>query len=373
MNSNTKCLQEQVYVMVLHRFQSNNVTIIQNQFIDHYMISANGEFVKVYLYLLRHSSSDLDDADFSLSSIADALNHTEKDIRRALTYWQNQNLLYLSFDQNGELTDISFTESDLSKQDHISPDTQQRVTQYAASFTAQSNSAKESAEAVSEMPAKISLSADRKKELAKMDEVSQLLFVAERYLEKQLSNTEMEHILYFYDELHLSADVIEYLIEYCVMKGAKSIHYMKKVAFEWAKRGVKTVQDAKTDSTAFNKEYYTILKAFGIHNRGPADAEVQFMDKWLKDYSFSMDIILEACNRTITRTHNPNFQYADRILQDWHNRNIHHLSDIEDLEKTGEIAPKRTYNQKGSKHYETFGFEGHNYDFKKLEEQLLDY
>ena len=58
------------------------ITAVANEFIDEYMAGANGEYVKVYLYILRHQSSPL-----TIDMIADGLNHTESDVRRALAYW----------------------------------------------------------------------------------------------------------------------------------------------------------------------------------------------------------------------------------------------------------------------------------------------
>lgn len=68
-------------------------TIVPNQFIDRFMPSANGEFVKVYLYLLRciHSHA----SNCTISEIADKFNNTEMDIQRALRYWQKEGLLSL--------------------------------------------------------------------------------------------------------------------------------------------------------------------------------------------------------------------------------------------------------------------------------------
>ena len=65
-----------------------NVTVVSNEFIDQYMAAANGEYVKVFLYLLRHEREELD-----LASIADALNHTEADVKRALAYWKRTGVL----------------------------------------------------------------------------------------------------------------------------------------------------------------------------------------------------------------------------------------------------------------------------------------
>ena len=64
------------------------VTILTNEFIDKYMAAANGEYVKVYLYLLRHQNDLVE-----LGAIAEALNHTEADVRRALAYWERMGIL----------------------------------------------------------------------------------------------------------------------------------------------------------------------------------------------------------------------------------------------------------------------------------------
>ena len=64
------------------------VTAVANEFIDTYMAAANGEYVKVYLYVLRHQGEDI-----TIELIADALNHTESDVRRAISYWKKAGVL----------------------------------------------------------------------------------------------------------------------------------------------------------------------------------------------------------------------------------------------------------------------------------------
>ena len=65
-----------------------NATVISNAFIDEYMAGANGEYVKEYLYLMRHEGEEV-----TVSMIADALNHTEADVARALAYWKKTGVL----------------------------------------------------------------------------------------------------------------------------------------------------------------------------------------------------------------------------------------------------------------------------------------
>lgn len=71
------------------------VTILSNRFIDNFMPRANGEFVKVYIYLLRMVSAA--PSSFSLEHMADSLFCTERDISRALKYWEGEKLIALTY------------------------------------------------------------------------------------------------------------------------------------------------------------------------------------------------------------------------------------------------------------------------------------
>ena len=83
---------------------SDDVTVIPNTFFDHYLPRANGEFLKIYLYLLRWLSHP--DHALSLSGMADTFFMTENDITRALKYWEAEGLLRLTFDRDGSIAGI---------------------------------------------------------------------------------------------------------------------------------------------------------------------------------------------------------------------------------------------------------------------------
>ena len=82
--------------LVLSTQHDTNATLISNIFIDKYMPSANGEFVKIYIYLLRAVANSF--LNVSISSMADNFNQTEADVIRALKYWHKNGVLQLSFD-----------------------------------------------------------------------------------------------------------------------------------------------------------------------------------------------------------------------------------------------------------------------------------
>ena len=80
----------------LHSNYPCTYACVPNVFIDEYMADANGEFIKVYLYLLRCMNSN--GGSVSISAIADNLNHTEKDVMRALKYWEKVGVLSIELD-----------------------------------------------------------------------------------------------------------------------------------------------------------------------------------------------------------------------------------------------------------------------------------
>lgn len=343
---------------------SNDFTLVSNRFLDLYMPETNGEFVKIYLYLLRSSVGHV--MPPTLEHIADTLNCTEKDIERALKYWCKKKILALAFDDKKHITTITFFDLDTEYTQEASA---------VATETAVPNSTPEKASPISmpKAPAKPTLTAARVKELKSNEEIAQLIFVAEQYLGKMLSPNDIERLLYFYEDLHFSPELIEYLIEYCVSKGHKSLRYIETVALAWHEEGITTIAAAKSSSNDYNKNYYAILKSFGISNRNPVEKECKFMDCWLNEYAFSMDIIAEACNLTILRTGKPGFEYADKILTAWNEANVRSLSDVASLDKThknAKPAQKSTGRAKTANKFNNFS--GRNYDFDELKKLFVN-
>ena len=335
-----------------------NATLLPNDFIDNYMVNANGEFVKVYLFLLRH----LDDpcSTLTIPMIADCLNNTENDILRAFRYWETEGLLTLEKDADGRITGIELQKTGFSQ-------SAQKTAPAADKPVCTEPESRPAAPAASKAVPIDTFRAQK--------ELKSLLFIAEQYLGKTLTRTDVDTITYFYDTLHMSADLIEYLIETCVENGHKSMHYIQKVALSWSDSGIETVSQAREQSAAYSRNCFTVLNAFGIKNRGPAASELTYIKKWAEEYGFTSDIIQEACRRTISATHQPSFEYADSILTKWHNSNIRHLADIASLDEAyqKERAAHRTVSSRPKTVTRNLNnFERRSYDMESLEEQLLN-
>ncbi len=287
---------------------SRGVTPVADTFIDNYMAAANGEYVKVYLYILRHQNKE----DLSLEQIADALNHTEADVKRAINYWQKAGVL--------ENAQENPSESILIEQNRTNCSMDIEVT---------STADKETAAAQVQSPA---YSAEQVSRLNNDEEFSQLLYIAQKFLNKAFTPRDCQVFAYLYDTLGMNIGLLEYLAEYCAQNGHTSVRYLETVALSWHEKGIRTALEAQEYSTSYTKDAFAVMKAFGLNSRKPAVPEQKLMEKWFKDYGFDRDLVLEACSRTINAIHTPSFQYADSILTDWKKAGVKTLADVKGMD-----------------------------------------
>ena len=312
------------------------------------MTEANGEFVKVYLYLVRLLNSG---RALTISDIADHFNLTQKDICRAIKYWIKEEVLQLEYNSDNVLTGITLlplSARPTSKEDESLlsmlgiDDTKKTEKPAKQTESAVSLEATEDIMAVT-APAKVKYKAAFIEDKKTNDEdFSNLQFQIETYFARPLTQSDLNSILYIYEELKFSPDLLEYLVEYCVTLGKKSCRYIEAVAIDWYKSGIHTVDDAKVASKNYNSIYVSVLKELGIPRRMPTPIETSYIDTWYNTYSFNKNIIMEACKRAIiTNPQSANFNYVNGILENWHKQNVHKLSDIEALDKKWAESKKK--------------------------------
>lgn len=343
---------------------ATSFTTVSDIFIDQYMPKANGEFVKVYLYLLRATGSGAGIA--TISEIADHFSNTEADIIRALNYWASEGILQVQTGADGQIIGINLCSLSVSGMQAAQSNIQSAVADNAAQNNLQNsvvnnatqnnlqnsvvNNAAQNISTVntrmqdsvveklkSQTPDKAASSQkeytlDEIKEFTKNPDISELFFIIETYLKHTLSSTDTNMVLYWLDELHFSTDLVEYLVEYCITKGHSSLRYMNKVALGWADAGIKTVDQAKDDAAAHSQIYYSVMKALGITGRNLVDSEVSLINKWVGEYGFDIELVKAACSKTISAIQKPSFEYTDSILANWRKKDVHTLKDVEVLD-----------------------------------------
>lgn len=353
---------------------ATSFTTVSDIFIDQYMPKANGEFVKVYLYLLRATGSGAGIA--TISEIADHFSNTEADIVRALNYWASEGILQVQTGADGQITGINLCSLAVSGMQAAQSNIQSSVADNATQNNMQSgvinnavqnnmqsnvdnNTAQNISGADSQMqdsvmeklknqatdkaaPSQKEYTLDEIKEFRKNPDISELFFIIETYLKHTLSSSDTNMVLYWLDELHFSTDLVEYLVEYCITKGHSSLRYMNKVALGWADAGIKTVDQAKDDVAAHSQIYYSVMKALGITGRNLVDSEVSLINKWVGEYGFDMELVKAACSKTISAIQKPSFEYTDSILTNWRKKDVHTLKDVEVLDANFAKANKAT-------------------------------
>ena len=343
---------------------ATSFTTVSDIFIDQYMPKANGEFVKVYLYLLRATGSGAGIA--TISEIADHFSNTEADIIRALNYWASEGILQVQTGADGQIIGINLCSLSVSGMQAAQSNIQSAVADNAAQNNLQNSLVNNAAQNIlqnsvvnnaaqnistvntrmhdsvveklkSQTPDKAASSQkeytlDEIKEFRKNPDISELFFIIETYLKHTLSSTDTNMVLYWLDELHFSTDLVEYLVEYCITKGHSSLRYMNKVALGWADAGIKTVDQAKDDAAAHSQIYYSVMKALGITGRNLVDSEVSLINKWVGEYGFDIELVKAACSKTISAIQKPSFEYTDSILANWRKKDVHTLKDVEVLD-----------------------------------------
>ena len=427
------------------------VTAVADEFIDQYMAAANGEYVKVYLYLLRHQSEPV-----SVDAIADALNHTESDVRRALAYWEKAGVLLredllspdgrekaagtvvdrpeagavLDREMSGGRTGITGRQQEgfdggqagrngrgaaygvgqqagvdgrstayhevpqagtdgrgaafsvdpqagadgrgtaFSVDPQASPDT--RSTAYhgstpigadgwSASYSGAPQAGNQTVPAAVQPQGAVSepapaagrtesvsfgtapaaaapspkpvYSVAQVNRLSGDEEFAQILYIAQKYMNKVFTPRDCQVFAYLYDTLKFSPELLEYLVEYCVQNGHVSVRYMETVAINWHEQGFRTPDEAKEYVEGFNNDAFSVMKAFGLNDRRPATEEQKMITKWFREYGFGRELVLMACNRTISAIHTPSFRYADKILSDWKLAGVRTKADVEALDE----------------------------------------
>lgn len=322
---------------------SETYSSISNFFIDYYMTEANGEFVKVYLYLVRLLSNN---QAITVAKIADHFNLTEKDICRAIKYWVSKDVLRLNYDGKGKLCGIvilplsapmseQFSDGDIESILEA-PVEEEQTTVKPAVVTA---IAPKQAAPVTQ-PVVFTVPPKPRQTRAAIDSKlndpnwENIVHEFEALFGKTISPADMQTLLYIYDTLAFDVDLFEYLIEYCVTMNKKSSRYMETVAIAWYKDGIRTKAQAKELYNLTSGIAKMVFKTLGITREVPTAAENAFFASWNMDMRFSPEIIEEACLRGVTaRPNSVNFNYINGILENWHKNGVKTMADIEQLDK----------------------------------------
>ena len=281
------------------RLKSNSQCfLIQNSFVDKYLCEANGSFVKVYLFVLRHITN----ASLDISDIANALNLLESDVIRAFKYWNKIGVIKFS-----QVGDKDF-DIELAALENSGTETSNEEI-----------SAEKQTPSKSSVPTAVSYTkSDINTYMKNNDGIRHMFLISEQLLNKTLTDTDRKILFSLYDYLGMPVEVIFTLIEYCITIGKTNMRYIEKVAYTWADKGVDTLAKASVFVKEENEFYDTLNKfktKFKITGREFTPTEEEYIRNWVYTLKLDDKTIMDAFEKTVANTGKITFKYMDAILK----------------------------------------------------------
>ena len=262
-------------------------TNVENMFINEYMATAPGEFVKVYLFALMYADLGL---ELTNEEIARHLSMNHEEVLNAWTYWEKMGLIRKQFKRPEDKFNYDVEFVVLKEQLY------------------------------GEKESKKPYAADSKVQAFMADKEIQDMFEAiERISGRVISGTEMMEVLSWINDFHAAPEVIVYGYSYCVQKKKKNIKYIAAVINQWTNEGLRDVLSVEKYLSQKDKKqhlYRRVFQALGF-SRNATEEEKRIMDTWFETMGYSLDRVLSACSKTSGIT-SPNINYVNKILVNWY-------------------------------------------------------
>ena len=292
-------------------------TSLPDVFITEYLSEAPGDYIKVYLYMLFLSKYG---KDIKLNDLSKKIALPLPTIQAAIKHWEEAEVITKK--GTGFIVN-NIQEIELNKL-------------YSPRITV-------SKESIQNM--------EKDKSRASAIEAINNMFFQGIMSPSWYSDIDLWFKKYQFDE-----EVMIALFRYCFDKSALHKNYVKTVADAWHLNNIKTFSDLEEydeNNEKIKKVKKSICKKLGL-TRNLTQYEEAYIEKWLQDYKYNLEIIELALKKTTSKS-NPNFDYIDKIITDWHERKLLNSDDVKNYllefkNKTNKI--KELEKKAGYKNYD---------------------
>ncbi|OPJ62284.1 DnaD domain protein [Clostridium oryzae] len=308
-------------------------TLINNLFIEKFMPKARGEFVKVYLMILKLALNG--EAGINSTMLASMLHLLESDVMNALNYWNEEGILnFVPIDKLGNYS-IEILE-------------------------------------ISEINSKDSSELNLLEELNNSS-IKDMLHEIEKLVGRPLGPKEISTYIGWQKDFNFSPEIILLIIEYCSSKGKNDYRYIEKVAIAWHDANITSVEEAQSFIKKHEDKwvkYKKILNYLGIKDGEIMKPQEDMLNKWVNTFNFQVEIIMKACDICFNRLSRADFKYIDAILSSWNKDGLKTIQDIETKDKS--FNYKKNFSKNNKNKQDNFNnFQQRDYDFDSLEKRLL--
>ena len=268
-------------------------TELPDVFFTEYLSQASGDYIKIYLYIVFLSKYG---KDVKINDLSKKLNIDFKTIQEGIKYWEDNGVITK---KNTGYIINNLQEIELHKL-------------YKPKVALSAESIKQTAQ---------------NQYRAKAIENINNLFFQGIMSPSWYSDIDLWFKKYSFDE-----EVMIALLHYCYNRSALHRNYIQTVAEAWFKNNVKTFSDLDSlfeKQEKLNALYKSIGKKLG-YTRPLTEYEKGYIEKWNIEFAFNLNIIEIALKKTTAKT-NPNFDYLDKLLSDWHDRGFKTVEEIENF------------------------------------------
>lgn len=260
-------------------------------FISEYLCSANGDYVKIYVYCLFLCKYDSEISPLDLSK---KLSLPLKTVELGLKYWEEQGVL-IKKNKIYELADLKKIEIDKLYKPKLTSSIEDAID-------------------------------GNNKNILRTQAINE---INASFFQGVMSPTWYTDIDNLFTKYHFDEDVMIALFRYCFDRQALHKKYLYAVAEGWASNKVQTMNDLERyylEIEKSSKIKKSISKKLGI-TRNLSQYEEAYIEKWTIDYNYSMDIIELALKKTTSKT-NFSFDYIDKMITDWHEKSLFTADDV---------------------------------------------
>ena len=168
---------------------------------------------------------------------------------------------------------------------------------------------------------------------------SQLTASVEQLLGKKLSTPDLDILLGLYDYLGLPCEVIYLLVNHCLERLAArygpgrrpTLRQIEREGYAWARRGLMDLGSANQylmEYAARRSRLGQYMEVLGLGSRAPSATEERYMMSWA-EMGFPRETVALAYDRTILKCRELRWGYLNKILQNWHGKNLHTVEEVE--------------------------------------------
>lgn len=268
--------------------------------------------IKVLLYLLRHSETNLTAEEISLNTGVSADR-----VADAVLFWKQVNVLSATASTTAAAA-TSTVKPIIEPVKEIAPETPAQPTAPLGNIPLKTTQLHPSE--IAEI-------------LAANENISDLFRIAETLL-GTLTNSMQNTLIWMSDYLCLGNEVILTLLGYCIDADKTNPKYIEKIATDWAENEINTLELATADIERRNQAHnFTneIKRMFGLR-QNPTTNQQKMISKWQND-RFPLDMIHLAYEKTVEQINKVSFEYINKILESWKLSGYSSVSDVKNAEE----------------------------------------